>query len=357
MDNKKYVSLAEMCEILNVPVDTSKVESYIKCPVCGETHGSNPRKTMGLNFQKDVFHCCKCNVTGIAIDFYGLLNNCYHPENRKETAKSFYDYMKGSNKDLQTVRQKIKETPVTKNQELQNPDVLHHTYSTLLQMLSLSPVHKEHLIKKRGLSPEFIEKIGFKTYPLANYEKLTTNLQNQGCAVQGVPGFYKKNGIWTMVHNIRGFLIPNRDVKGRIIGFQIRADRGEPKYFALSSGKYNEGTYAKSGYAFYSGNSRVIYTEGGLKGAIIHYLTGSTVISSMGVNSYAQTKEALDYVRSRGCDCINLAYDMDYKSNEHVMQALCNLRRYINESKMSVRQVVWDENYKGLDDFLLEGRN
>ena len=356
MNDKKYVSLAEMCELLNVPVDTSRVESYIVCPNCGEIHKKNPRKTMGLNFNKDVFHCCKCNITGIAIDFYGLMNNCYHPENRKETAKSFYEFLNGSSKDLKTVRKKIKETPVAKVQEIQSPDVLNQTYSMLLDMLTLSPEHKKHLIEKRGLSPEFIEKVGFKTYPLANYEKITTNLQNKGCAVQGVPGFYKKNGIWTMVRNIHGFLIPNRDIKGRIIGFQIRADHGQPKYFALSSGKYQDGTYAKSGYTFYRGNGRVIYTEGGLKGAIINYLTGSTVISSMGVNSYAQTKEALDYVRSRGCDCINIAYDMDYKSNEHVMQALCNLRKYINEAKMSVRQIVWDENYKGLDDYLLEGR-
>ena len=42
---------------------------------------------------------------------------------------------------------------------------IHQTYAALLELLSLSPGHRNHLREKRGLTDEQIDRFGFKSTP------------------------------------------------------------------------------------------------------------------------------------------------------------------------------------------------
>ena len=105
--------------------------------------------------------------------------------------------------------------------------MIHHTLSGLLGLLKLSERHREHLRTVRGLTDEQIDRLGYKsTPPFYLCGKLANQLIAQGYTVEGVPGFYQKNGKWTVNFSTitAGFLIPVRGIDGMIHGCQIRLD-------------------------------------------------------------------------------------------------------------------------------------
>ena len=78
--------------------------------------------------------------------------------------------------------------------------VINRTLSALLGLLKLSNKHREHLKNVRCLTDSQIDKIGFKsTPPFYMCEKLARTLIKNGFTVEGVPGFYKRNGVWTVM--------------------------------------------------------------------------------------------------------------------------------------------------------------
>ena len=80
-----------------------------------------------------------------------------------------------------------KETPQSERASLQ---VIHHTLSALMEILTLTPTHRQHLRAKRGLTDEQIDRYGFKSTPPPYLcRSITERLMSQGCTVQGVPGF------------------------------------------------------------------------------------------------------------------------------------------------------------------------
>jgi hypothetical protein len=60
----------------------------------------------------------------------------------------------------------------------------------------------------------------------------------------------------------------------------------------------------------------------------------------------------LDMLWKLGVRRIKTAFDMDYKSNINVQEAYINLILCLNEYGFIVERLTWDENYKGLDDYL-----
>lgn len=73
--------------------------------------------------------------------------------------------------------------------------MIHKTLTGLLGMLKLSEKHREHLRKKRGLTDDEIDRLGYKsTPPFYMCKPLTNRLISQGYTVEGVPGFYQKDG-------------------------------------------------------------------------------------------------------------------------------------------------------------------
>lgn len=79
----------------------------------------------------------------------------------------------------------------------------------------------------RGLTEQQIDELGYKsTPPFYLCRKLAGQLLEKGCTLQGVPGFYQKDGHWTVKFYTKtaGILIPVRGIDGLIRGLQIRLD-------------------------------------------------------------------------------------------------------------------------------------
>ena len=161
-------------------------------------------------------------------------------------------------------------------------------FHAVKQMLKLSPNHREHLKNVRGLTDKQIDELGYKSTPsFFLCRKLTERLIEKGCMVQGVPGFYMKDGRWTIKFctKMSGILIPVRGIDGLIYGMQIRLDvpikdenddpeKSGTKYIWLSSSNkpmgVSSGTpihfigdpYARNVYISFTTQTRLLVSAG-----------------------------------------------------------------------------------------------
>ena len=241
----------------------------------------------------------------------------------------------------------VDESPLTGIEER------HATYSALLKGLTLASDHRQNLLS-RGLTEEEILRLGYKTTPVLGFFSLAKRLRESGLYLEGVPGFYKKRGQWTIQFPGRGILIPGRDIAGRIQGLQIRLDNVEKRKFRwLSSAELEKGCGAKT-WVHLAGDPRplIILTEGPLKADVIHFLTGQTVLAVAGVNSLSQLKPILEELRAAGMEKIATAFDMDYLTNPHVQNGQKNLNDLLEQSGIPYSTYLWDPRYKGLDDYI-----
>ena len=96
-------------------------------------------------------------------------------------------------------------------------------------------------------------------------------------------------------------------------------------------------------------------TEGPMKGDIAHFLTeyGIPIMAVPGVNHYTKLENELMKLKSIGVKKIVLLFDMDYKHNENVQKALYKTKEIIRYLDLDCAQMVWNESYKGIDDYLL----
>ena len=184
--------------------------------------------------------------------------------------------------------------------------------------------------------------------------RVAMRLREKGLYLAGVPGFYKKQGQWTLKIPGRGILIPVRDVRGQIQGLQVRLDNVEKRKFRwLSSNGLEEGCGAKT-WVHLAGEPRplVLLTEGPMKADVIHFLTGQTVLAVAGVNSLSQLRPVLEELRAAGMEQIMTAFDMDYLINPHVRAGQENLAHLLDRCGISYGTYLWDPRYKGLDDYI-----
>ena len=232
-------------------------------------------------------------------------------------------------------------------------DARHATYQALLSRLSLATDHRVNLLS-RGLSPEEIHRLGYKTTPVLGFSSLAKHLREAGLYLAGVPGFYKSQGQWTLKFPGRGILIPVRDQQKRIQGMQVRLDNVEKRKFRwLSSAGLPEGCGAKT-WVHLAGEPRplVLLTEGPMKADVIHFLTGQTVLAVAGVNSLSQLRPVLEKLQAAGMEQIMTAFDMDYLVNPHVQNGQENLTHLLEECGIDYGTYLWDPQYKGLDDYI-----
>lgn len=164
--------------------------------------------------------------------------------------------------------------------------------------------------------------------------------------------FYPKIGHKKI--DCRGILIPVRDIQGRIQGLQIRRDNVKKRKFRwFSSTDRRDGCRAES-WTHLAGNVRgkILLTEGPMKADVIHALTSITVLAVPGVNALAQLQKALEQMRAKGLREIKTAFDMDMRTNPHVQEAYQKLLELLKNMGFRYGTYLWDENYKGLDDYL-----
>jgi DNA primase len=207
---------------------------------------------------------------------------------------------------------------------------LDRVYRTLLGTFSLSKVHTQSL-RKRGLDDAAIESDAYKSSPSAEWKKeIIAKLDHLD--LEGVPGFYKHDGNWTIAKIPPGILIPVFNSTRQICGIQIRLDAPVTgaKYIWFSSSKRPYGT--SSGAPFHWSKPKILIkmdkllvTEGALKANVISCFLGVPVVAAAGVSCFGR-----NFAKSLKANHPNITvvicFDSDWRSKEQVRNALKALR-------------------------------
>ena len=319
-------------------------EEYLaRCPFCGDS--DNPEHGhLYLNVAKDAYHCVRCGAGGYAVGLYAEYNRISKQEAYKELTRE--------NKRTPLVFEKKTQTiPQSKIADIEIRD---KTYKAFLSKLNLNKEHLRNLLK-RGLSWEIIAINGYKTLPADETlrQRICRELIAEGYTLEGVPGFYvNEKNQWDFA-DYRGFLIPVKDIQGRIQGFQIRLDEEKKrrKYVWFSSRGKPNGTPAHAWQGVHGNPSKVvIVTEGPLKADVAHYLSRYTFVSVAGVTAIKGIEEVL---KALGAEKVYIAYDMDLLTNKGIQIAKRKLEEKLTAAGFKVYTKTWDPAYKGIDDYLL----
>lgn len=117
-------------------------------------------------------------------------------------------------------------------------DQLDAVYNCLLRHLTLSDAHLNHLTgEQRQLTAREIMARGYKTLPEKTFS--VANAMTEEIASEyfkGVPGFFEAKYGWG-VSGASGILIPYRNEKNQIIGFQVRVDN-PPNEVTVDKGSF-----------------------------------------------------------------------------------------------------------------------
>jgi hypothetical protein len=243
-------------------------------------------------------------------------------------------------------------------------DLLYRVYSALLARLQLSSAHREAL-RRRGLSDEQIDRLGYRTLPARGRARLARDLREQfGDALLSVPGFVVKQGeggrTYLTIAGSAGLLVPVRDLAGRIIALKCRSDNPGPsgcRYSYLSSVKYggpSPGSPAHVPLGVQAPAEVVRLTEGELKADVATVLSG---LPTVGAASAAAWKSVLDLLPALGCKTVRLAFDADAFDNGLVSRALADCFEAGGDRGLAVELERWDKaDGKGIDDLLAAGK-
>lgn len=346
---------------------------YVDCPFCGDGRGK-----MNVNYVKNTWRCNYCGESGGMLSLYARMNHISNSDAYREicdalsmgeTSWGYESNTKdAASSDGKTGTGRREEMPQSSRASAQE---IHQTYSLMLEMLSLVPKHLKHLMsEKRGLTEEQIQERNYKsTPPFFLCRSLTERLLNQGCTVQGVPGFYlDEKGRWTINFSSKtaGILIPCVGIDGLIKGLQILLDvplkdKNDPpekkgaKYIWLSSSSKNMGVTSGSPVHFV-GNpfARTIYvTEGLLKADIAHYQMNRSFAAVAGANNLAELDTLFGILAQNGTEQIVEAHDMDKFSNEAIYKGKLKIYQIAVKHGMKCLSLTWNPNYKGIDDWQL----
>ncbi|MEW5931980.1 MAG: DUF3854 domain-containing protein [Bacillota bacterium] len=304
------------------PRSSGRAEVRVNCPFCGDQKGhlyANPRK--------QVFYCFRCGAKGRLVA--------------------------GAVAAVPRVRGVEPEPRAT-------ADTRDRVYRALLSALELSAVHREHLLSPvRGMTLEQVERGMYRTLPEGRRAELGEQVARVANP-SGVPGFWRSGNGWR-VGGPAGLLVPVRDVRGRVVGLQVRRDDpGDgPRYVWLSSAGRPGGTPARTlcHVAWPPGVPclRVWVTEGPLKADIASELLGEPVVAVPGVNTW-KSSGLLEALREMCPDEVVVAYDADAETNPFVDRAAGELGRALRGSGYRVCVARWPVGAgKGLDDLLLGG--
>lgn len=358
-ENLPPVTMQQAAELAGFSLDHRSNTTKADCPFCGG------RKKLYITvsdsrFKDGLAHCMKCGETLSPIRMYAY---AIGESDIKEAAKAWYNQNRCSSAASgKAAAKKLEPKAVDYTRIDVDPaplSVRDRTYKAMLSLLSLQREHYENL-RKRGLSDTAIKKAKYRSIPESrrNIDLMVQTLLQNGYILKGVPGFYKdEHNKWTLNVFGSGILIPQRNGLGQIQGFQIRRDTSDKskRYIALSSREKKEGSPAQTFCHLAIGKrgiSDIILTEGGLKADVISCLTGYSVLSVPGVNSLRFLPRALSDLSDAGLEQVDIAYDMDIRENKAVQKAEEQLIRILEKASIPYSILYWDEEYKGLDDWL-----
>ena len=336
---------------------------YADCPICGDKRGK-----MSLSTDLDSWRCNYCGEHGGMLSLYGRVYNISNSEAYREICEALQNGEFAPDYQVNTSAQKP-ENNLPEQSQLADVRTVHQTFSMLLDMLTLTKEHREHLLTKRGLTDGQIDELGYKsTPPFYLCRKLTERLIEKGCTVKGVPGFYMKDNHWTakFYSKAAGILIPVRGIDGLIRGMQIRLDvpiknEDDPpdkegsKYIWLSSAGKPMGVSSGSPVHFVGDPmARAVYiTEGFLKADVAHCLMNRTFAATAGANNTAQLEMLFQLLKQNGTQMTVEAVDMDKYRNENVDKGASQIYLLAKKCGLEFCRLTWNPNYKGVDDWQL----
>lgn len=327
------------------------VSMDVDCPFCGDTKGK-----MNINFEKQVFNCNRCRTHGGMVELYARF---FGISNTQANAEIF---------SVVCHHEAPRIAPIALPQPMAMPPAapraartcIDQTLRTLLALLPLADSHRSDLLR-RGLDDDQIEQYLYRSVPAFGYRALAAQLLQIGCQLEGVPGFYRtQDGEWTLACNPRrtGYFVPVFAVDGLLAGCQIRVDRpGKDggKYIWLSSAERKSGVTSGSPAHFVGDPAAdtVWITEGPLKATVAHCLSGHSFLAVAGANQLGALPDALGSLKRFGCRTVCEAFDMDKLQNPHVAAGVQKVLALAKEMGFTVRQIRWNPQYKGIDDYLL----
>lgn len=300
--------------------------------------------------------CVICGKTGCA--FNNTIVICRRVSIGSHKTTTTGDYLHFRNDDFGPSHIPMS-TPIEEPKA--SAEIISKVYESLLDCLVLTDKHTRDL-EARGLTPKDIVRNRYRSAPTKEDAKVVCKYLGGLYDLDYVPGFYSdEEGIRRL--NIKGsaLFIPYRSPTGIIRGMQLRPDRGASKYFWFSSNDMWKGA-ASGSYAHYAGvdesKTEIYITEGGLKADCIFSLSGAMVVAMAGVNAVnydtlmKEIKDNLPTVTQ-----VVLAFDIDWKTNLHVKDALLRLTTTAqNYFKVEVEE--WTPKLgKGYDDKLLKEKH
>jgi hypothetical protein len=309
----------------------------LTCPVCGRTHH---------------YHCSVTEDGGLAI--------CRNKRSDKQAKDGRFIHILTTRSDKPFYA--VASTTVNENEvEKADADRLNAVYTTLLRHLKLTPSHADALLNERGLSDTTIAYNLYASVPdEAKGNRLARAMVKLGFDLSGVPGFYFQDGQWKLNTHYKGFYIPYRDERGRIVGLQIRRDgKPEQKYLWLTSvnrpGGVSSGSplhFVKPDLALSAGE--ILITEGALKADRISEFANAPVLALAGVTAMSPDKLA-SLLREviPNLETVIICFDMDWKEKIEVKAALFRLIDALKRLISNVTVRTWEAYLgKGYDDCL-----
>lgn len=327
------------------------------CPLCGDKTGH-----LNIDGINKVWRCNRCDEGGGMIALIEKMCDM-----SREDAKQFLRGLTDANivyKHNDVVKDKDSDI---KQCKLASPEVRDNTYRTMLSLLTLNKEHREDL-RRRGLSDKAINKLHYKSTPGKYNSKIPLELIKRGCVVEGIPGFFKKDGRWTMFCCSTGYFVPFINLAGQMSSMQIRSDEPgiKKRYRAFSTKGFYYGTRAimETHVVGYTEQDFVLLTEGALKADVATYLMhkiyGRKIpfVAIAGVTNTADMIKTLRELKKRGVKTIIEALDMDKLGNQDVelntdvAKALVKISTLIQQEGFEYKQFTWPKR-KGVDDHLV----
>jgi len=348
-------SIEQVAYLLQLQIKRrSSWQMDVNCPFClGKGGKRDCHGHMNINLEKNVFRCNRCNAQGGMLDLYGM----YYGMGRKDAYVNIIEQLELCSPRQIPAKKPCDIVPRMENMEKLPLEEINKTYTELINLLTLSSVHKENLLK-RGLSSEEIERAQYRTTPVVGLKRIISALLEKGCKIAGVPGFYIDcDGEWTIDIRGNGIMIPIRDDVGNIQGIQVRKDKGEKKYYWFTSIKKIYGSSAESCMHFVNmnllKNNEIFLTEGGLKADIASNLSQRAFMAIPGSSCYKLIEQNIELLRWYGVKVIVNAMDMDRYTNDAVRKNVEKIKKIIEDNGFKLINLKWNERFKGIDDYLL----
>lgn len=217
-------------------------------------------------------------------------------------------------------------TPLT-DKQLNNEAV------KILKQLGLSTKHREQL-RGRGLTDEQIDQRGFKS--VDRYQEFNLIPIN--------PNFPGMGDRGTLANSGSGILIPIRNIKGLIIGFQIARDDREPKYqWLLGSGERRVSGELPLQFLKLNDSNTLDIAEGTLKPPVAAHLHNINVLGAGGVNWHGSPNEFKGIIDSGLFTRYILNPDAGCKTNHHVMGAYRALHLFLKKLGVTLYIRDWGQ--------------